>query len=79
MNFEMHTHIVSHDLEVRVDAGHNLFELYLDGYHVYPLEETISIYKTEKEAVGKAVPKMIVWNEGKTILRYQLVSLHSVN
>ncbi|MFD3450014.1 DUF2584 family protein [Microbacteriaceae bacterium 4G12] len=79
MKFEMHTNIVSYDQEVRVDVENNLFELTLDGFHLYPLEEAMTLYKTEKEKVGTAVPKKVSWEAGQTVLLYQLISLHSVN
>ncbi|MCP8970343.1 DUF2584 family protein [Ectobacillus ponti] len=79
MKFEIHTSILTNDLEMRADAEHNLFELTVEGYHLYPLQEAVTLYRTEKEKIGTAVPKRISWEEGKTILLYQLVSLHSVN
>ncbi|MFX3623199.1 MAG: DUF2584 family protein [Ectobacillus sp.] len=79
MKFETHTSIMTHDREVRIDVENNMFELILDGYHLYPLNESVVLYKTEKEKVGIAVPKKISWEENRTALIYQLVSLHSVN
>jgi histidinol-phosphate/aromatic aminotransferase/cobyric acid decarboxylase-like protein len=79
MKFEMHTNIVTQDKEVRVDVENNLFELQVEGYHLYPLQEAVALYKSEKEKIGTAVPQNISWGNGQTVLRYQLISLHSVN
>ncbi|WP_028400690.1 DUF2584 family protein [Ectobacillus panaciterrae] len=79
MKFEMHTSVVTEEKEVRVDIENNLFELTVEGYHLYPLNEAVVLYKTEKEKVGTAVPKKISWENEQTVLLYQLISLHSVN
>ncbi len=79
VKFETHTNIVTNDNEIRIDIENNLFELVLEGYHVYPLNESVALLKTEKERIGTAIPKKISWSDEKTIFQYQLISLHSVN
>ncbi|MDG4656390.1 DUF2584 family protein [Ectobacillus antri] len=79
MKFEMHTNIVTYGKETRVDIASNTFELKLDGYHLYPLQETMTLWKFDKEPIGQAVPEKISWEAGQTILWYRLISLHSVN
>ncbi|MBO9129291.1 DUF2584 family protein [Bacillus sp. 165] len=79
MKFEMHTNIVSFDKEIRMEGEHNQFELTLQGYHLFPIEQPLNLYKTEKELTGTAVVKAITWKQEHTEILYQLISLHSVN
>ncbi|WP_416826089.1 DUF2584 family protein [Ectobacillus polymachus] len=79
MKFETHTTIVTNDNEIRIDIENNLFELTLEGYHMYTLGEPVALFKSEKERIGTAIPNKVSWYDEKTVLHYQLVSLHSVN
>ncbi len=79
MKFEMHTNIVSFDKEIRIDVENNQFELILHGYHLFPLEQPLTLYKTEKEKTGTAVVKSVTWKQDQTVVVYQLISLYSVN
>ncbi|CAM4247481.1 hypothetical protein BAMA_06380 [Bacillus manliponensis] len=79
MKFEMCTTILTNNEEVRLHTEKNIFELTLSGYYLFVMDETIPLYKTKQEQVGNALVKKIEWTEGRTILQYQLLSLHSVN
>ena len=69
MKFEMHTKIISNEKEVRLHIEENIFQLILDGYHLF----------TVQERIGSATILKLEWENGKTIINYQLVSLKSVN
>ncbi|MDM5239156.1 DUF2584 family protein [Bacillus cereus] len=79
MKFEMHTKIISNEKEVRLNMEENLFQLNLDGYHLFTVQEILPLYKTNQERIGSAVVQKLEWENGKTTVNYQLVSLQSVN
>ncbi|MDM5154887.1 DUF2584 family protein [Bacillus sp. DX1.1] len=79
MKFEMHTKIISNEKETRLHIEENVFQLILDGYHLFAIHEILPLYKTEQEKTGSAMVHKIAWENEKTTLHYQLVSLHSVN
>ncbi|WP_242215006.1 DUF2584 family protein [Bacillus cereus group sp. BfR-BA-01383] len=79
MKFEMHTKIISNEKEVRLNMEENLFQLNLDGYHLFTVQEILPLYKTNQERIGSAVVRKLEWENGKTTVNYQLVSLQSVN
>ncbi|AIW85301.1 hypothetical protein bwei_2676 [Bacillus mycoides] len=79
MKFEMHTKIISNEKEVRLHIEDNLFQLILDGYHLFTIQEILPLYKSNKERIGSAIVQKLEWENGKTTLNYQLVSLQSVN
>lgn len=77
MKFEMHTKIIVNETEQRLHTEDNIFQLMLEGYHLFVVDEILPVYKTE--LVGSAVVKKVEWTEGRTTLLYQLISLQSVN
>ncbi|MEH7463542.1 DUF2584 family protein [Bacillus thuringiensis] len=79
MKFEMHTKIIVNETEKRLHTEDNTFQLTLEGYHLFVVDEILPVYKTRQELVGSAVVKKVEWAEGKTTLLYQLISLQSVN
>jgi uncharacterized protein YeeX (DUF496 family) len=79
MKFEMHTKIISNEKEVRLHIEDNLFQLILDGYHLFTIQEILPLYKSNEERIGSAIVRKLEWENGKTTLNYQLVSLQSVN
>ncbi|HDR7795737.1 TPA: DUF2584 family protein [Bacillus luti] len=79
MKFEMHTKIVSNEKEVRLHIEENIFQLNLDGYHLFTVQEILPLYKTNEERIGSAIVQKLEWADGKTIVNYQLVSLKTVN
>ncbi|MEK7016629.1 DUF2584 family protein [Bacillus sp. FSL R9-9410] len=79
MKFEMHTKIISNEKEVRLHIEDNLFQLILDGYHLFTIQEVLPLYKSNEERIGSAIVQKLEWENGKTTLKYQLVSLQSVN
>ncbi|WP_440603576.1 DUF2584 family protein [Bacillus sp. GB_SG_008] len=79
MKFEMHTKIIVNETEKRLHIEDNIFQLILEGYHLFVVDEILPVYKTNQELVGSAVVKKVEWTEEKTMLLYQLISLQSVN
>ncbi|MGG2065768.1 DUF2584 family protein [Bacillus sp. S14(2024)] len=79
MKLEMHTKIIVNETEKRLHMEDNIFQLMLDGYHLFIVDEILPVYKAGQELIGSAVVKKVEWEEGKTTLLYQLISLHSVN
>lgn len=79
MKFEMHTKIISNEKEMRLHIEENIFQLVLDGYHLFAVDEILPLYKSDQERIGSAIVQKLEWEDGKTTLNYQLVSLQSVN
>ncbi|PED07374.1 DUF2584 family protein [Bacillus pseudomycoides] len=79
MKFEMHTKIISNEKEMRLHIEENIFQLILDGYHLFAVDEMLPLYKSDQERIGSAIVQKLEWKDGKTTLNYQLVSLQSVN
>lgn len=79
MKFEMHTKIVSNEKEVRLNMEENIFQLNLNGYHLFAVQEILPLYKSNEERIGSAIIQKLEWENGKTTVNYQLVSLNSVN
>ncbi|CAI8764991.1 MULTISPECIES: DUF2584 family protein [Bacillus] len=79
MKFEMHTKIISNEKEMRLHIEENIFQLILDGYHLFAVDEMLPLYKSDQERIGSAIVQKLEWEDGKTTLNYQLVSLQSVN
>ncbi|MCI0766954.1 DUF2584 family protein [Bacillus sp. TL12] len=79
MKFEMHTKIISNEKETRLHIEENVFQLMLDGHHLFAMNEMLPLYKSDQERIGSAIVQKIEWENGKTTLKYQLVSLQSVN
>ncbi|MED1114968.1 DUF2584 family protein [Bacillus paramycoides] len=79
MKFEMHTKIISNEKEIRLHIEENLFQLILDGYHLFTVQEILPLYKSNQERIGSAIVQKLEWENEKTTLNYQLVSLQSVN
>ncbi|ABS22036.1 DUF2584 family protein [Bacillus cytotoxicus] len=79
MKFEMHTKIISNEKEIRLHIEENIFQLTLEGYHLFAVNEILPLYKSEQERIGSAMIQKLEWKDEKTIVSYQLVSLQSVN
>ncbi|MEH7458049.1 hypothetical protein CON65_16460 [Bacillus pseudomycoides] len=79
MKFEMHTKIISNEKETRLHIEENVFQLILDGYHLFAVNEMLPLYKSDQERIGSAIVQKLEWENEKTTLNYQLVSLQSVN
>ncbi len=65
--------------EVRLHIEENIFQLILDGYHLFTIKEILPLYKSNEERIGSATILKLEWENGKTTINYQLVSLKSVN
>ncbi|MFB5661835.1 DUF2584 family protein [Alteribacillus sp. HJP-4] len=77
-SMEMNWDIITHKQTERLDESN--FRLIKDGYQMYPLDLSLPIHTfEEKEPFGRAVIKKVEWQNGRTILDYELVSLSSVN
>ncbi|EOW9527107.1 DUF2584 family protein [Bacillus cytotoxicus] len=79
MKFEMHTKIISNEKEIRLHIEENIFQLTLEGYQLFAVNEILPLYKSEQERIGSAMIQKLEWKDEKTIVNYQLVSLQSVN
>ncbi|KFN03680.1 DUF2584 family protein [Bacillus clarus] len=79
MKFEMHTKIISNEKEIRLHIEENVFQLTLDGYHLFAIQEILPLYKSDQERIGSVIVQKLEWENGKTTLNYKLVSLQSVN
>ncbi|EEL50742.1 hypothetical protein bcere0022_18950 [Bacillus cereus Rock3-44] len=71
--------IISNEQETRLHIEENVFQLILDGYHLFAMNELLPLYKSNQERIGNAIVQKLEWENGKTTLNYQLVSLQSVN
>ncbi|MFC0187283.1 DUF2584 family protein [Fictibacillus aquaticus] len=70
--------IVTNGKEKRL-AG-NLFELELEGYHLFQLDAPVNVRKSEKSGeAGTAIVRELTFKNSKTTLVYDLESLHGVN
>lgn len=78
MPLELNTMIVTKGREERQEE--NLFTLVKEGYRLYPLDIPIEV-KAEKDSDARATAevKKIEWENGRTKILYQLISLHSSN
>ena len=78
MPMEVQTVIVTKGKEQRVQ-GH-VFVLEKDGYRLYPLDVPLEVRRTvQSEASGIAVVKKLEWEDNRTTVTYELVSLYSTN
>ncbi|MGQ7055848.1 DUF2584 family protein, partial [Bacillus cereus group sp. BceL245] len=48
-------------------------------YHLFTIKEILPLYKSNEERIGSATILKLEWENGKTTINYQLVSLKSVN
>ncbi|MBL4951890.1 DUF2584 domain-containing protein [Neobacillus sp. OS1-32] len=78
MPLELNTLIVTKGREIRIEE--NLFQLEKEGYRLYPIEIPLDIRKTlESNSSGSALIKKLEWENNKTTITYQLISLNSTN
>lgn len=78
MPMEVQTVIVTKGKEQRVQG--NVFVLEKDGYRLYPLDVPLEVRRTvQSEASGVAVVKKLEWEDNRTTVTYELVSLYSTN
>jgi hypothetical protein len=78
MPLELNTMIVTKGRETRIEE--NRFVLEKEGYRLYPIDIPIDVRKTiESDTSGTAVIKKVEWQENRTWLTYQLISLNSTN
>ncbi|MGM0847120.1 MAG: DUF2584 domain-containing protein [Bacillota bacterium] len=78
MGLEMNTMIVTKGKEKRLEE--NTFQLMKEGYRLYPMEIPVEVKRTmdgETNAMGKI--KQLQWENGETVITYQLISLNSTN
>ncbi|MCH6265851.1 MULTISPECIES: DUF2584 domain-containing protein [Neobacillus] len=78
MPLELNTLIVTKGNEKRI--GENLFVLVKEGYRLYPIEIPVDVRKTlDTNSNGTALIKKVEWENSRTTLTYQLISLNSTN
>lgn len=78
MPLELNTMIVTKGREQRVEE--NLFLLEKEGYRLYPIDIPIDVRKTinsDSNGIGKI--RKVEWQNNKTTITYQLVSLNTTN
>lgn len=78
MPLELNTMIVTKGNEQRI--GENNFTLVKKDYRLYPLEIPIEVRKTkDSEATAWATIQKLEWENEKTTITYQLISLNTTN
>ncbi|MGG5252622.1 DUF2584 domain-containing protein [Neobacillus sp. SM06] len=78
MPLELNTMIVTKGREQRIEE--NLFLVEKAGYRLYPIDIPIDVRKTiESDSSGTGLIKKVTWQEGKTFVTYELVSLNTTN
>jgi hypothetical protein len=78
MPLELNTLVVTKGREIRVEE--NLFELTKQDYRLYPIDVPLDIRKTlESDSSGTCMIKKVEWENKRTVITYQLVSLKSTN
>jgi hypothetical protein len=78
MGLELNTMIVTKGKEERLEE--NTFQLVKEGYRLYPMEIPVTVKRTKDgETNGIGEVKRLQWENGKTIITYQLKSLNSTN
>lgn len=78
MPLELNTMIVTKGKDKRIEE--NLFVLEKDGYRLYPVDIPIDVKKEMKgDLKGKAMIKKVEWENNKTTITYQLISLNTIN
>ncbi len=78
MPMELQTVIVTKGKEQRVQG--NVFVLKKEGYRLYPLDVPLEVRRTvQSEASGIAVVRKLEWEDSRTTVTYELVSLYSTN
>ncbi len=76
--FELNTYIVTEGKAKRLEE--NLFCLVKEGYHLYPLDHPVEIKRKEGgEACGTAIIKKMIWENNRTTIEYQMISLYTIN
>lgn len=78
MPLELNTLIVTKGREQRIEE--NLFVLEKEGYRLYPIEIPLDVRKTlDSNSSGLALIKKVEWENDKTTITYQLISLNTTN
>jgi hypothetical protein len=78
MPLELNTLVVTKGREVRIEE--NVFELVKDDYRLYPIDIPLDVRKTlESDSSGICIIQKVEWENKKTKITYQLVSLNSTN
>ncbi|UOE54767.1 DUF2584 domain-containing protein [Bacillus sp. CMF12] len=78
MPLELNTMIVTKGKETRLDE--NFFSLVKDGYRLYPLDIPVEVKRTiDGDLNGMGVIRKVEWENSRTLITYQLVSLNSTN
>lgn len=78
MPLELNTMIVTKGREQRVEE--NLFLLEKEGYRLYPIDIPIDVRKTiNSDSNGIGMIRKVEWQNNKTTITYQLVSLNTTN
>ena len=72
--------LVTEGNQERVPDQPNSYKITLDGYHLFPIEQTIEIKRhKEKGHIGFGEILELRWHKQQTTCIYRLTSLQSVN
>lgn len=72
--------IITNEMEERLGEKENVFQLQLEGYRLFPMDQEIDIKRHEdSEHIGTAFISELKWSDQQTTIIYQLTSLYSVN
>ncbi|WP_421380746.1 DUF2584 domain-containing protein [Bacillus salacetis] len=78
MGLELNTMIVTKGKEKRLEE--NTFQLVKEGYRLYPMEIPVEVKRTKNgETNGIGEVTRLQWENGETVITYQLKSLNSTN
>lgn len=80
MPLEINWKLVTQGKETRIANQENMFEITLDGYKLFPIDDTIEIRRhRDSDQIGSGKIIELTWRNNKTICKYQLISLYNVN
>ncbi|RPF55823.1 DUF2584 family protein [Aquisalibacillus elongatus] len=72
--------IITYGEELRLDEASDVFEVTLDGYKLFPIDETVEVLRhPQTNHIGIAKVVKLTFENQQTKCRYQLISLKSVN
>ncbi|MGD6804911.1 DUF2584 domain-containing protein [Rossellomorea aquimaris] len=78
MGLELNTMVVTKGREKRLEE--NTFQLVKEGYRLYPMEIPVEVKRAKDgETNGIGEIKRLQWENGETVITYQLISLNSTN
>ncbi|WP_409251733.1 DUF2584 domain-containing protein [Bacillus sp. SCS-153A] len=78
MGLELNTMVVTKGNEARLKE--NTFQLIKEGYRLYPMEIPVEVKRMKDgETNGFGKITKLQWENGQTVITYELISLNSTN